>query len=307
MFFQSTIKKKIELKGIGLHSGEKARVSLLPAPVDTGIVFVPHYEDKAHGIRAHINNLLDTNNAITIGDNFYAIKTIEHFMAVFYALDITNLYIIIEGHEMPIFDGSSRELVSVIEDVGIEAQNAFYDIFYLPYPVWIEEDGGYLIALPNNSLKITYTIDFTSKSRAVGTQTAHFSINSDTFKSSIAPARTFGFFEDIDSMRANNLALGGSVYNALVYTKESLMNNELRFENECVRHKILDLIGDISLTGHKITGHFIAYKSGHSIDMKLVKKINNVIRRSRALRKVPRSLLKKRKIEFERFKRRMNL
>ena len=310
MFFQSTIKQRVKLTGIGLHSGSETALSLIPAPVDTGIVFIPSdsaCSDEESGIRAHVDNLKSTHNAITIGSNGYDINTIEHFMAAFYVYGITNLYVSMTGHEMPILDGSSRLIVEAVEHAGIEAQNAFHDTFYLPYPVWVEDNGSYLIALPSTGFKITYTIDFTSKSRAIGTQTAHFTINKDTFKNSIAPARTFGFFEDIDMLRANNLALGGSLDNALLYTKEGLVNENLRFDNECVRHKILDLIGGLSLTGQNVAAHFIAYKSGHSIDMKLVKKLDVVMKRNKSERKVPRKILAKRKVQFERFKRKMNL
>jgi len=244
LFFQNTIGKSVTLKGVGLHSGEKSLITLLPAPINTGIVFIPEGEAIEHGIKAHFESLRGTHNAITIGSNGFDVRTIEHFMATFYALDITNLYVMVGGHEMPILDGSSQAIVEAIERAGIATQTAFHDTFYLPYPVWVEEDGCYLIALPSNGFKITYTIDFTSKSRAIGTQTAHFIITPETFKASIAPARTFGFFEDIDSLRANNLALGGSLDNALLYTREGLVNDNLRFENECVRHKILDLIVD---------------------------------------------------------------
>ncbi|MBN2322584.1 MAG: UDP-3-O-[3-hydroxymyristoyl] N-acetylglucosamine deacetylase [Spirochaetes bacterium] len=307
LFFQSTIQQSVKLGGTGLHSGTETTVTLLPAPVDTGIVFIPDMCDMNSGVTAHFDNLRDTRNAITIGSNGYDIKTIEHFMATFYAYGITNLYVVVKGYEMPILDGSSLQIVEAIEGARIQEQNAFYDTFYLPYPVWVEENGSYLIALPSTAFKITYTIDFTSKSSAIGTQTAHFVVNRDTYKNSIAPARTFGFYEDLDALRANSLALGGTIDNALLYTKEGLVNNDLRFDNECVRHKILDLIGDLSLTGQSIAAHFIAYKSGHSMDMKLVKKLDMVIKRNRSTRKLPRKILSRRKVQFERFKRKMNI
>jgi len=307
MYFQNTIKKQVELKGIGIHSGCRSNVSLIPAPVNTGIIFLPLNKDPLNEIKAHIDNLLFTNNAITIGIEGFNIQTIEHFMAAFYAYDITNLYVLVEGKELPILDGSSREIVDAIESAGIYVQNAFYDIFCIPYPIWVEEDDRYLIALPGNDYKVTYTIDFTSKSDAIGTQTAHFIINKETFKKSIAPARTFGFFEDLDQMKINNLALGGSLDNALVFTKDRLINDDLRFTNECVRHKILDLIGDLSLTGYKIMGHFIACKSGHSMDAELVKKISKLIKRKKASRNISRHIMRRKEIEFNRFKRRLNL
>ena len=306
MFFQSTISDRVEFCGVGLHSGKRAKVILHPAPPHTGAVFLPHNRDKRHGIRATIENLRKTNNAITIGRNGFSVATIEHFMASFYALDITNIYIEVEGDEVPILDGSSNEIVKGILDVGVKAQNAFCDIFYVPYPIWIEDDDSYLIVLPNNNFKVTYTIDFSSKSSAIGTQTASYIVNHETFKRSIAPARTFGFFEDIDYMRTNRLALGGSLDNALVYTKHELINDNLRFDNECVRHKILDLVGDVSLVGYKIRGHFIAYKSGHAMDMMLARKIDGVIKKSRQTDDLSEEV-KKEELEFKRFKKRIDL
>ncbi|MFW6138499.1 MAG: UDP-3-O-acyl-N-acetylglucosamine deacetylase [Spirochaetota bacterium] len=307
MFFQTTIRDSIELNGIGLHSGKKSTVYLMPAPVSTGIVFVPYKEDKENSIRVYIDNLLHSNNAITIGNDSFSIKTIEHFMAAFYALDITNLFVVVDGTELPILDGSSNQIVESILETGSQVQNAFYEIFYLPYPIWIEEDGSYLIALPSNNFKITYTIDFSLKSSAVGTQTAHFNVTKDTFINELASARTFGFLEDIDYLKANNLAMGGSLHNALVYTRDRLINEDLRFTNECVRHKILDLIGDLSLVGYKMMGHFIAHKSGHSMDMALVKKIDRIIKRRKKTPAISRELLEKRNKEFKEFKKRMNL
>ncbi len=307
MYFQNTIKKRIELKGIGIHSGETVRTYLVPAPVNTGIVFLPYRQNDFSGINANIENLLHVKNAITIGTNDFSIQTIEHFMAAFSVFDITNLYVLVDGKELPILDGSAREIVNFIEEAGILVQNAFSDIFYIPYPLWIEKEGRYLIALPSDEFKITYTIDFSSKSDAVGVQTAHFSIDKDAFKKSIAPARTFGFFEDIEHLKSRNLALGGSVENALVYTKSKLINDDLRFNNECVRHKILDLIGDLSLVGYKMKGHFIAHKSGHSMDMELVKKINKIILKNKRSGDFSGNLRKRKEVEFKKFLDKINL
>jgi len=307
MYFQCTIKREVELEGIGIHSGKISKVKLLPAPADTGIIFKPEGIQTNETIKAGIETLKYTNNAITIGNGVFSIQTIEHFMAVFYALGITNLYISVNGEELPILDGSAKEIVKAIDSVGIVVQNAFVDVFYIPYPLWIENNGRYLIALPGDEFKITYTIDFTSKSSAVGTQTAHFHIEPDTFKEAIAPARTFGFIEDIHYMRDKNLARGGSLENALVFTKDRLINKELRFANECVRHKILDLIGDLSLGGFRIIGHFIAYKSGHSMDMEIVNKISRLAARSKSFKAIPIELLKRKEMEFKRFRTRINL
>jgi len=308
MFFQRTLKERVDLEGVGIHSGQNSRIALVPAPVNTGIVFLPIQNIcNSKGIQAHIDNLLFTHNAITIGNGDCAIQTVEHFMATFYALDISNLYVLWEGSELPILDGSAQKIVEAIESVGVHMQNAFCELFSIPYPVWVERDGRYLIALPSDDFKITYTIDFTSKSHAIGTQTAHFTIDGETFAKSIAPARTFGFSEDLELMKINNLALGGTLENALLFTRHRLVNDHLRFHNECVRHKILDLIGDLALVGNKLRGHFIAYKAGHSMDTELVRKINRIIKRTKISRNLSRHVIHRKEMEFKHFKRKMNL
>jgi UDP-3-O-[3-hydroxymyristoyl] N-acetylglucosamine deacetylase len=171
----------------------------------------------------------------------------------------------------------------------------------------VEENGSYLIALPANDFQVTYTIDFTIKSRAVGTQTAHYRIDRETFVEAIAPARTFGFYEELEFMKRNNLALGGSLDNALVFTREGLINDDLRFADECVRHKILDLIGDLALIGYPLHGHFIAYKAGHSVDLALAKRIDMVRRRKQRSRVIPREIMRRRETEFKKFKQKVNL
>jgi UDP-3-O-[3-hydroxymyristoyl] N-acetylglucosamine deacetylase len=307
MLLQSTVNDTLELKGIGLHNGEKTKVVVFPAPINTGIVFLPLAKDNRQGVKAHYSNILDTSNAITIGSGLFNIKTVEHFMAAFYAFGITNAYVKVEGQEMPILDGSARKVVRAIEKTGVRAQNGLLDVFHIPYPIWVEENSSYLVALPNSQFKVTYTIDFSLKSEAIGTQTAHFSVDKETFKHSIAPARTFGFYEEIEHLKKNNLALGGSLDNALVFTKDGLINDGLRFSNECVRHKILDLIGDLALIGYRLSGHFIAHKAGHSMDLELVKKIDRVMRRKRRIRVIPKEILRRKEFEFNQFKNRMNL
>ena len=307
MNFQSTIQRRVDFNGVGIHSGEESQVSLIPAPMNTGIVFKSALDANGEGFHAHVRYLRSTSNAITVGVDGFSVQTIEHFMAAFYALGISNLYVQVEGPELPILDGSCRNIVDKIEEAGIHNQNAVQDIFFIPYPIWVENGGSYLIALPGEDFKVTYTIDFSSKSSAVGTQTAHYKIDRSTFVQSIAPARTFGFYEDIETLRRKKLGLGGSFANALIFTKDTLMNEGLRFADECVRHKILDLIGDLSLVGCPLRGHFIAHKSGHAMDMELAKRIDRMMKRKRIPVHVSRQILRKKEEEFLLFKRRLNL
>jgi UDP-3-O-[3-hydroxymyristoyl] N-acetylglucosamine deacetylase len=307
MIFQGTLKSSFEIEGIGLHGGEKSCVCVEPAPPDTGIRFVPLGDSSdSSGVQAHFSNLHSTNNAITIGSDDFIIRTIEHFMAAFYVYNVTNAVVTLRGNEMPILDGSSIEIVRAVEEAGVCIQNEFQRVVYIPYPIWIEERGCYLIALPGDDFKVTYTIDFTEKSEAIGTQTAHYTINPAVFKKSIAPARTFGLVEEKETLRKNHLALGGSLENALHFTRDGLMNDELRFHNECVRHKILDLIGDLSLIGHRMAGHFIAYKAGHSLHLDFVRKIDRVVRRSGGGRRIAQEVVRRKEMQFRRFMRKIN-
>jgi len=312
VYFQGTIKNEVTIEGIGLHTGKKSRVRILPAAANTGIIFTPMKKGEgiatdSNAVKAEINNILETNNALTIGNNNFQIKTIEHFLAAFFALGITNIIVMVDGEEMPILDGSSMGIVDKIETANIEAQSPVCTPIYIPYPVWVEMNGSYLIALPSSNFKITYTIDFTTKSRAVGTQTAQYLVTADIFRNEIASARTFGFYEDIEKLRKYNLAQGGSVDNALIFTRYALINDSLRYDDECVRHKILDLIGDLATLGRRINAHFIAYKSGHTLDIKLVKKIVKSLRRTRNINRVPAEIIKEKHKAFYQFKRRINL
>jgi UDP-3-O-[3-hydroxymyristoyl] N-acetylglucosamine deacetylase len=305
MLLQSTVASDIRVEGIGLHSGSPVCVTIQPAPENTGILFGSSLSGLERGVRAHYTNLQKTQNAITIGNESFNIQTIEHFMSAFYAFGISNAVLMVHGSEMPILDGSSKEIIEALQRVGIRTQGAIQDSFRIPYPIWVEENSSYLIALPADDFRITYTIDFTSKSSAVGTQTAHYVLDRDTFTESIAPARTFGFYEEIESLKSNNLARGGSLDNALVFTKDELVNDNLRFDNECVRHKMLDLIGDLALIGYRLSGHFVAHKAGHAMNLALARKIDTVKKRKQRGSAIPRKILKRRELEFQKFKERV--
>jgi UDP-3-O-[3-hydroxymyristoyl] N-acetylglucosamine deacetylase len=307
MRFQATVKREIELRGIGLHSGTTVRVKIQPAPAGTGIEFTSMVSPSFEPVRAHYSNLVNTSNAITISNSSYSIQTIEHFMAALYSLGVYNARILVQGNEMPILDGSSTQIVAAIQEAGVRMQALPQEVFRIPYPIWVEENGGYLIALPADDFRITYTIDFSLKSSAVGTQTAHFIVDTRTFCDSIAPARTFGFYDELEYLKKNNLALGGSLENALVFTKDGLINDDLRFSNECVRHKVLDLIGDLSLIGRPLEGHFIAYKSGHAMDLALTRKIDMVRLRKQRSRVLSKELMRRRESVYRRFKQRVNV
>ncbi|MDI6785337.1 MAG: UDP-3-O-acyl-N-acetylglucosamine deacetylase [bacterium] len=265
---QKTIKNKVRYRGIGLHSGEDAFLTLLPAPVYTGIKF----KIKEKGtVKACVLNVIKSDREVVLRENGIEVRTVEHILAALSGCKIDNVYIELEGPELPIGDGSSKTYVDLIKDAEIIEQEAKKEAIKIDSPLWIEENDRQIIVLPADEFKITYLIEHNDS--VIGLQYAFFSINEEMFVKEIAPARTFGFLSEVEDLRKKGLIKGGSLENAVVIGKDRILNDNLRFENELVRHKILDLIGDISLVGCSIVGHFIALKSGHDLNIKLAKKI----------------------------------
>jgi len=198
----------------------------------------------------------------------YQIRTVEHLLATLYIFGIDNLIIEMNGEEVPIMDGSAAPFVQAILKAGIKLLPSKKKAIRLTKPFIINENGNYIEFYPENEFKITYTIEFDHP--FIQTQSLTFPINIKNFVTEIAPARTFGFLKDVKKLRAKGLALGGSLENALVLDDNSLINGSLRYPDEFVRHKILDLIGDLALLGHPLIGHFKAFRAGHSLHLKVV-------------------------------------
>lgn len=269
MAFQKTIKQELKIIGIGLHSGELSELILKPAPPDTGIIFVFEQNNLRVPIKSIVENVIDTRYAVTLGKEGFKVSTVEHFLAALIGLEIDNLYVSINSHEMPILDGSALEFVRKILKAGIEKQDKLKKYLYLEEPAEVVEGDKHLVYVPADDFKINYTIDFNRS--ILNKQTAFFEINPKTFIHDICKARTFTFLDEVSYLRKNGLAKGGSLDNAIVLTDDDILNDGLRYPDEFVRHKILDLIGDLYLCGYPVKGHFIAYKSGHTLDVRLVK------------------------------------
>jgi UDP-3-O-[3-hydroxymyristoyl] N-acetylglucosamine deacetylase len=270
---QRTIKSEVSFEGIGLHTGRHARVTLKPAARDEGIIFVR--TDKNTVIKADVSSVIDTAFATTIGSNGVRIRTIEHMMAALAGLGIDNVYVEVDGPEIPILDGSSTELISVILSAGIAKQGKKRPYLMIKRPVVLDDGHSKIAALPYNGRRITYSIYFNHY--GFGEQTLSLDIDEETFASDIAPARTFGFLKDIEYLRTNGLARGGSLDNAVILGENGVLNaSGLRFKDEFVRHKVLDSIGDFALLGFPIYGHMLASRSGHSANIKFVKKLLSV-------------------------------
>src|SRR6266498_1512613 len=270
MRLQRTLKQEATFSGIGLHTGRYAFVRLKPAPRDTGIVF--HRVDRMKIIRSHIGSVTDTAFATTLGDGDVKIKTVEHILAALAGIGIDNLIIEINGPEIPILDGSSTELVSIILKGGIAKQGKKMPYMRIIKPVMMDDGHSKVAIFPYEGRKITYRIHFNH--HLLEEQNLSIELNEETFIREVAPARTFGFLKDVQHMIANGLAKGGSLNNAIILSDNGILNSSgLRFKDEFVRHKILDSIGDFSLIGFPIYGHIFADRAGHSINLRFMKKL----------------------------------
>lgn len=267
---QRTIKNEVSFEGIGLHTGRHSRVTLKPASRDAGITFIR--TDKPAVIKAHVGAVVDTAFATTIGINGIKISTVEHILAALAGLGIDNLIIEVAGPEIPILDGSSTELISIILRAGIAKQGKKRPYLRINKPFIYEDGHAHIAAFPHNGIKVTHSIFF--HHNGIGEQRISIDITEENFVREIAPARTFGFLKDIEYLRSNGLAKGGSLDNAVVMGEDGVLNaSGLRFKDEFVRHKVLDSIGDFSLIGFPIYGHIVASKSGHSSNVKFLKKL----------------------------------
>ena len=267
---QRTIKNKVSFEGIGLHTGKHSRVTLSPASRDAGVTFIR--TDKPAVIKAHVGAVIDTAFATTIGSNGVKIRTVEHILAALAGLGIDNLIIEVAGPEIPILDGSSTDIISIILTAGIAKQGKKRPYLRIIKPFIFEDGHAHIAVFPYCGTKITHSIFF--HHNGIGEQRISIDITEENFVTEIAPARTFGFLKDIEYLRSNGLAKGGSLDNAVVMGENGVINaSGLRFKDEFVRHKILDSVGDFSLIGFPIYGHIVASKSGHSSNVKFIKKL----------------------------------
>jgi UDP-3-O-[3-hydroxymyristoyl] N-acetylglucosamine deacetylase len=270
MRLQRTIKREVFFLGIGLHTGKYASVKLKPAPRDTGIVF--YRVDRGAIIRANINSVVDTAFATTIGFDGVKVKTVEHLLAAAAGLGIDNLLVEVDGPEVPILDGSSTSLAGIILDAGIAKQGKKMPFIKIVRPIVYEDAHSRIMAVPYNGTRISYYINFDH--HLLGHQELTMDITEENFIREIAPARTFGFLKDVERLRANGLAKGGSMDNAIIVGESGILNTTgLRFKDEFVRHKMLDSIGDFSLIGFPIHGHIMLEKSGHTANVNFLKRL----------------------------------
>ena len=267
---RKTINTTVSITGIGLHSGIYTTVELRPVPAGSGMTFVRADLDglRIPALQASTTAL---DHATTVGKDDVQVGTVEHLLAALMACGITDIDLVIDGPEVPIIDGSALPFMHLIDAAGVRELDAEIPVLRLREPVEVVEGDKSIRIVPSKNLVIRYKIDFNHP--VIGRESFHFDFGHDSFLRKIAPARTFGFMRDVEKLRAAGLARGGSVENAVVLDDRGVVNGPLRFKDEFVRHKILDLVGDLALVGRPIAGEITAYRAGHALHSKFVAKI----------------------------------
>ena len=269
---QRTLSDEVGCTGIGLHSGQKVKINIRPAPTDTGIRFIRTDLDKRPMVKAHFKNVVDTTLATTIGFNGSKVSTIEHLMAAFFGLGIDNAIVELDGPEVPIMDGSAAPFVFLIKSAGISEQKNPKRFIVIKRPFKVNDGNRSVAIYPSKDLRISYMIDF--EHPLLRNQRYELAFSGRDFAREISSARTFGFLKDVETLKENGFAKGGSLDNAIVVDDFRIINEDgLRFKDEFVRHKILDFIGDLSIIGSPVIGHFVVKKSGHFLNQHMLKKL----------------------------------
>jgi len=267
---QRTIQKAIEVVGIGLHKGEPIKLRLEPLDVDAGIIF--YREDLALNIPLSPSSVIDTRMATVIGSDKGFISTIEHFLSAIYAYGIDNMRVIVDGNEMPIMDGSSISFCLLLDEAGIIEQDAPKKVICVKKTVEVKDGDKFVRLLPNDEAQFDFKIKFDHP--VIGEQEEHFNFSTKNFIEEIARARTFGFAKDIQYLQSQGLAMGATLQNAIGLDDHKILNPEgLRFDNEFARHKILDAMGDMMVSGHNILAAYESFAGSHNLNYQLTTKL----------------------------------
>jgi UDP-3-O-[3-hydroxymyristoyl] N-acetylglucosamine deacetylase len=272
MIKQRTLKNVIRATGVGLHTGEKVYLTLRPAPVETGVVFRRVDLAEPVEIRACPENVTDTRLSTTLEQNGVRVSTVEHLMSAFAGMGIDNAYVELTAPEVPIMDGSAGPFVFLIQSAGIAEQSAPKRFIRIKKRIKLEEHDKWAAFEPFKGFKVSFAIDFDHPMLRETTQHTVVDFSTTSFVREVSRARTFGFMADLETMRQAGLARGGGLDNAIVLDEYRMLNEDgLRYEDEFVKHKVLDAIGDLYLLGHPLIGAFSAYKSGHSLNNRLLR------------------------------------
>ena len=274
MVKQRTIKTSVKVTGVGLHSGEKVTLGLRPAPANSGIVFCRVDRKPVEQIRANADLVHDTRLSTCMEQNSVRVATVEHLMSALSGLGIDNVYVDLDSAEVPIMDGSAGTFIFLLQSAGIVEQSAAKKFIRVKKAVEVKQGDKWVRFDPFNGYKLTFTINFSHPVFANTKQHVVVDLGEHSYVRDISRARTFGFMQDVEAMRAQGLALGGSLDNAIVMDDYRVLNPDgLRFEDEFVKHKVLDAIGDLYMLGHPIIGAFSGYKSGHALNNALLREL----------------------------------
>ena len=263
---QTTLKKPVKISGVGLHTGCQVSITLRPAPEDTGVIFrrVDLQNFQIEALRKRVSRVV---LATTLMKKGVMLSTVEHILSALYGLELDNVYIDIDSLEVPIMDGSALPFVEMVSQAGIQKQDKERIFLKIQKPIRLKNREKFISIEPASSFQISYEIDFTHPK--IGHQVLNMELTPEIYRRDIAYARTFGFYAEVEDLRKKGLIRGGSFDNAVVLSETEIMNGELRSPDEFVRHKILDLIGDISLCGYPLIGHIRAHKAGHALHTSL--------------------------------------
>jgi len=259
---QRTLRRAISCVGIGLHSGNKVQLSMKPAPVDFGVRF-RRTDVGDHEVPANVQHLAGIQLATALSCNAVSVETVEHLLAALVSMGVDNVLVELNSPEVPIMDGSAAPFVYLIQEAGIKQQALARKYLKIVRPIALSRGDKRIALYPSDHFKVTYSISFDHP--LLRHQSRTLQITEETFIEEIAPARTFTFLKDVEMLRQNGLALGGSLDNAIVLGETGVLNNALRFEDEFVRHKILDAVGDLALVGYPVIGHLVAHRAGHGL------------------------------------------
>lgn len=273
-YSQKTIINPVQCVGVGLHSGDEVHMKMLPAESDTGIIFRVVQNGKEIDISAKYDAVSSTilNTTISASDSKYSVSTVEHLMAALWGCDIDNIIIEIDGNEVPIMDGSSDHFVFMLESAGIKNLHANRKVIEILKTVKVQHGKAFASLSPSKTFSVSMEVDF--EHSALSSQKKHFMPEDSSFKLDLSRARTFGFENDISKLQEIGLVKGGSLDNAIVIGKEKVLNAEgFRYDDELVRHKILDALGDLYLAGTNLIGSFSGYRSGHALNNSLLREL----------------------------------
>jgi UDP-3-O-[3-hydroxymyristoyl] N-acetylglucosamine deacetylase len=267
---QRTLRRPVSCVGIGLHSGNKVQLSLKPAAPDFGIRFrrtdLGHFE-----VPATVQHLAGIQLATGLACNEVSVETVEHLLAALVSMNIDNVLIELNSPEVPIMDGSAAPFIYLIQEAGVKTQAQPRKYLKIVRPIALSRGDKRIALYPSDHFKVTYSVSYDHP--LLRHQSRTIRITEESFIEDIAPARTFTFLKDVEMLRQNGLALGGSLDNAIVLGETGVLNNALRFDDEFVRHKILDAVGDLALVGHPVIGHLVAHRAGHALHTEFAAKI----------------------------------